>query len=126
VRPRPLSVVEAAAVLHTSEAYVRRLLASRRLYGIKIGPVWGVFAQDLESFMRLRRPPGRPRKARGRPNAEKEMRLRITRERAAAGTDDSLLKPKGDQLSAKGAVKDDLGQGALENRELMVGQFRDE
>ena len=30
------------------------------------------------------------------------------------------------QLSAKGAVKDDLGQGALENRELMVVQFRDE
>ena len=28
--------------------------------------------------------------------------------------------------SAKGAVKDDLRQGALENRELMVVQFRDE
>ena len=30
------------------------------------------------------------------------------------------------QLSAKGAVNGDLGQGALENRELMVVQFRDE
>ncbi|TMB93142.1 MAG: helix-turn-helix domain-containing protein [Chloroflexi bacterium] len=101
MRPRPLSVVEAAAVLHTSEAYVRRLLASRRLYGIKIGPVWGVFEEDLESFMRLRRPPGRPRKARRRPIAEKEMRLCITRERAAAGTDDSLLKPKGERTTRR-------------------------
>jgi hypothetical protein len=88
--------------LHASEAYVRRLLASQRLYGIKIGPVWGVYQEDLEGFMRMRRPPGRPRKARGSPIGEKEMRLHITRERAEAGTDDSLLRPKGDRTTGRG------------------------
>jgi hypothetical protein len=73
---------------------VRRLLASRRLYGIKIGPVWGVYPEDLESFMRGRRPPGRPRKVAGRPLGEDDTRRRITRERAAVGTHDSLLKPE--------------------------------
>lgn len=87
MRPRPLSVVEAAAVLHASEAYVRRLLLAGQLYGIKIGPVWGVYPEDLESFMRMRRPPGRPRKVR-----KTETQLRITRERAAAGADPALLK----------------------------------
>ena len=71
---------------------MRRLLASRRLYGIKIGPVWGVYLEDVESFMRGRRPPGRPRKAEGRPLGEDDTRTRITRERASAGTHDSLLK----------------------------------
>src|SRR5207237_8351455 len=61
-RPRPLSVAEAARALQASEAYVRRLLITRRLFGIKVGPVWGVYEEDLESFKRLRRPPGRPRK----------------------------------------------------------------
>jgi hypothetical protein len=80
--------------LHASPAYVRRLLASQRLFGIKVGPVWGVYAEDLESFMRGRRPPGRPRKDPVRPIGEDDTRNRITSERAAAGTDDSLLKPK--------------------------------
>jgi hypothetical protein len=71
---------------------VRRLLASRRLYGIKIGPVWGVYLEDVESFMRARRPRGRPRKTEGRPLGEDDTRRRITKERASAGTRDSLLK----------------------------------
>ena len=78
--------------MNASEAYVRRLLASQQLYGIKIGPVWGVYPEDLESFRRMRRPPGRPPKARRRAAGEAETRLRITRERAAAGTDSALLK----------------------------------
>jgi hypothetical protein len=73
---------------------VRRLLASQRLFGIKVGPVWGVYPEDLESFMRGRRPPGRPRKAEMRPIGEEDTRNRITHVRAAAGTDDALLKPK--------------------------------
>ncbi len=63
-RPRPLSVAEAAAELNASEAYVRRLLISQRLYGIKVGPVWAIYREDLDMFRRLRRPPGRPRKER--------------------------------------------------------------
>jgi hypothetical protein len=81
-------------VLHASPAYVRRLLASRRLFGIKVGPVWGVYLEDLETFLRGRRPPGRPRKAAARPIDEDDTRNRITDDRAAAGTDDALLKPK--------------------------------
>ena len=73
---------------------MRRLLASQRLFGIKVGPVWGVYAEDVESFMRGRRPPGRPGKAATRPIDEEDTRHRITDERAAAGTDDALLKPK--------------------------------
>jgi hypothetical protein len=46
--------------------------------------------------MRGRRPPGRPRKATERPIGEDDTRNRITYERAAAGTDDALLRPKGD------------------------------
>jgi hypothetical protein len=70
------------------------LLASQRLFGIKVGPVWGVYPEDLESFMRGRRPPGRPRKAATRPIDEEETRQRITDERAAVGTDGALMKPK--------------------------------
>jgi hypothetical protein len=81
-------------MLHASPAYVRRLLASQRLFGIKVGPVWGVYAEDVESFMRGRRPPGRPRRAATRPLGEDDTRDRITTERAAAGTDESLLRPK--------------------------------
>jgi len=55
-----MSVSEAAAELHVSEAYVRRLLLSRRLYGIRIGPVWAIFPDDLDAFRQVRRPPGRP------------------------------------------------------------------
>ena len=73
---------------------MRRLLASRRLYGIKIGPVWGVYPEDLESFIRGRRRPGRPRKVPGRPLGEDDTRSRITRERASVGTRNSLLKRK--------------------------------
>jgi len=94
--PPPLSVVEAAAVLDSSPAYVRRLLASRRLYGVKIGPVWGVYLEDVESFMRGRRPPGRPRKAAGRPIDEDDTRSRITHERASVRTQDSRLKRRQD------------------------------
>ena len=87
-------MVEAAAQLHASPAYVRRLLASQQLFGIKVGPVWGVYPEDIESFMRGRRPPGRPRKAATRPLDEEDTRQRITDERSAAGTDAALLKPK--------------------------------
>jgi hypothetical protein len=81
-------------MLHASPAYVRRLLASQRLFGIKIGPVWCVYPEDLETFMRERRPPGRPRNAPLRPVGEEDTRNRITEDRVAAGTDDALLKPK--------------------------------
>ncbi len=57
-----MSVSEAAEELHVSEAYVRRLLLGQRLYGIKIGPVWAVFPNDLDAFRQLRRAPGRPPK----------------------------------------------------------------
>jgi len=62
VRPRLLSVAEAATELEASEAYVRRLLLRQRLYGIKVGTVWAILPDDLEAFRRGRRPPGRPRK----------------------------------------------------------------
>jgi hypothetical protein len=42
---------------------VRRLLLQQRLYGIKVGPVWAILPEDLEQFKRMRRGPGRPRKA---------------------------------------------------------------
>ncbi len=93
-RPRLLSVPEAAAELKASDAHVRRLLISQRLYGIKVGPVWAIFQEDLEIFKRLRRPPGRPPKANERPSDERERRLRITSERAAAGSDALLRKPR--------------------------------
>ena len=92
-RPRPFSVPEAAAVLQSSEAYVRRLLISRRLYGVKIGPVWAIYPEDLESFRRLRRPPGRPQKSANATRAEAEMRVRINSERSSAGTRHALRKP---------------------------------
>jgi excisionase family DNA binding protein len=70
-RPRPLSVPEVAAELNASDAYVRRLLISQRLYGIKVGPVWAIYREDLEAFRRLRRPPGRPRKPVEGPDKER-------------------------------------------------------
>jgi hypothetical protein len=39
------------------------LLLTQRLFGIKVGPVWAIYPEDLESFSRMRRRPGRPRKA---------------------------------------------------------------
>ena len=93
-RPRPLSVPEAAAELSASEAYVRRLLIGQRLYGMKVGPVWAIYREDLETFRRLRRPPGRPRKLTERPAEELERRLRMTSERADSGIDGALRKPR--------------------------------
>jgi hypothetical protein len=77
-------------VLQSSEAYVRRLLISRRLYGVKVGPVWAIYPDDLEGFRRLRRPPGRPPKTEARPRGEMEMRTRIDKERASTGVDSAL------------------------------------
>jgi hypothetical protein len=48
-----------------------------RLFGIKVGPVWIVYPEDLESFSRLRRPRGRPRNGEARPRGEAERRDRI-------------------------------------------------
>jgi hypothetical protein len=79
-------------VLRSSEAYVRRLLLSRRLYGVKVGPVWVIHPEDLDSFRRLRRPRGRP-KTSERVGQEAEMRAHINSERASAGTGRSLRRP---------------------------------
>jgi len=59
-------------MLDASEAYVRRLLAARRLAGTKVGFVWAIFPADVEAFKQLRRPRGRPRKA----TAKKGLRTR--------------------------------------------------
>jgi hypothetical protein len=91
-RSPPLSVPQVAAELQASEAYVRRLLISRRLYGVKVGPVWAIYPEDLEAFRRLRRSPGRPKSAEARPPEELDTRSRINRERASAGTDRALRK----------------------------------
>jgi hypothetical protein len=99
-RPRPLSVAEAAASIRTSEAYVRRQLLTGRLYGMKIGPVWAIYEEDLDSFARLRRPPGRPRKGATISANQAETRVHITSERATAGTDDALLRPRRRQGSS--------------------------
>ncbi|PZS28682.1 MAG: hypothetical protein DLM58_16720 [Pseudonocardiales bacterium] len=77
-----------------SAAYVRRLLLSHRLYGFKVGPVWAIYEQDLETFQRLRRPPGRPAQAPAHSTEESAMRLRVDGERALAGTDGALRKPR--------------------------------
>jgi hypothetical protein len=42
------------------------LLARQRLYGTKVGSVWAIYPDDLDAFKQIRRPPGRPRKQRGR------------------------------------------------------------
>jgi hypothetical protein len=39
------------------------LLLTQRIFGIKVGPVWAIYPEDLEAFSRMRRRPGRPRKA---------------------------------------------------------------
>src|ERR1700738_528472 len=96
-RPRPYSVPEAAANLQSSEAYVRRLLISRRLYGVKIGPVWAIYPEDLESFSRLRRPPGRPPKSAARTRTEANMRVRTNGGRPSGGTRHPLRKPVGNR-----------------------------
>jgi excisionase family DNA binding protein len=93
-RPRPLSVGEAAERLQASEAYVRRLLTAQRLFGIKVGRVWGIYEEDLESFQRVRRQPGRPRKTPRQEVEERAARRRITAERAVAGTTSALRKSR--------------------------------
>ncbi|HXN78753.1 MAG TPA: helix-turn-helix domain-containing protein [Candidatus Dormibacteraeota bacterium] len=90
-RPRLLSVAEAAAELKASKAYVRRMLARQRLYGIKVGSVWAIFPDDIEAFIRTRRPAGRPRKA---PVTEPFTASAIVGERAHAGTH-RLLRKRG-------------------------------
>jgi len=92
-RPRVLSVAEAAAELNASEAYVRRLLLRERLYGTKVGFVWAIYPDDLESFKRVRRPPGRPRKA--PENGDRASVASIADERVRAGTGRSLRQRKG-------------------------------
>jgi len=90
-RPRLLSVAEAATELKASEAYVRRLLLGQRLYGIKVGPVWAIFPDDLEAFKSLRRPPGRPR-TREAIAQDQASTARIAGERIRAGTGQLLRK----------------------------------
>lgn len=85
-------------MLGASEAYVRRLLVSGRLYGIKVGPVWGIYREDLEDFLRVRRPPGRPPKAAVRPPGEADTRLRIERDKVSAQTTYSLRRPRAPDL----------------------------
>jgi len=70
---------------------VRRLLLRQRLYGIKIGPVWAIFPDDLEAFERGRRPPGRPRKL-VLSALDRAPAKRMARERKLAGTDRLLRK----------------------------------
>jgi len=91
MRPRLLSVAEAAAELKASEAYVRRLLLRQRLYGIKVGIVWAILPADLEAFRRTRRPPGRPRKA-VTSAVDRASTTRMALERKGAGTNRLLRK----------------------------------
>jgi excisionase family DNA binding protein len=92
--PRPLSVSEAASILNASDAYVRRLLLTKRLFGVKIGPVWAIYPNDLEAFQRMRRQPGRPRKTARQTAGERATRARITADRLTAKTDATRLKPR--------------------------------
>lgn len=93
VRPRLLSVSQAAAELNASEAYVRRLLLRERLYGIKVGPVWAIFPDDLEVFKRIRRRPGRPSKD-PQIAAPLESTDHMNKDRARAGTKRALRRPR--------------------------------
>ncbi|HEV2035799.1 MAG TPA: hypothetical protein VGU71_16675 [Candidatus Dormibacteraeota bacterium] len=93
VRPRLLSVSEAAAELNASEAYVRRLLLRQRLYGIKVGPVWAIFPDDLAMFKLIRRRPGRPSKA-SRLAVTIDDTEQMDKDRARAGTNRALRRPR--------------------------------
>jgi hypothetical protein len=86
-------VAEAAAELNASEAYVRRLLLRQRLYGTKLGFVWAIYPDDLEAFKRMRRPPGRPRKA--LESGNKASLANIADERVRAGTSRALRQRRG-------------------------------
>ena len=88
-----MSVSEAAAELNASEAYVRRLLLRERLYGIKVGPVWAIFPDDLEVFKRIRRRPGRPSKA-AQVAATLESTNHMDRVRVRAATNRALRRPR--------------------------------
>ena len=88
-----MSVAEAAEILGASDAYVRRLLLSQRLFGVKVGPVWAIYKEDLDSFQRMRRQPGRPPKTTTQRSQERAVRSRITSERTAAKTASARLKP---------------------------------
>jgi excisionase family DNA binding protein len=92
-RPRLMSVSEAAQELHVSDAYVRRLLLNQRLYGIKIGPVWALFPNDLDAFRQLRRPPGRPPKVQASAQ-DQASAARVATERKQARTN-RLLRKRG-------------------------------
>jgi hypothetical protein len=70
---------------------VRRLLLRNRLYGIKVGPVWAIFPNDLEAFQQMRRPPGRPRKVE-LSALDRASAAGTARERIRAGTDRLLRK----------------------------------
>lgn len=86
-------MAEAAAELHASDAYVRRLLLGQRLYGIKLGNIWAIYPDDLEAFKRTRRPPGRPPKVAAR-SADRASIVRIAGERKRAGTRRFLRKDR--------------------------------
>jgi hypothetical protein len=70
---------------------VRRLLLRQRLYGIKVGPVWAIFPNDLDAFKRTRRAPGRPRKLL-ESALDKASVISIVSERKHANTDRLLRK----------------------------------
>jgi hypothetical protein len=73
------------------------LLARERLYGIKVGSVWAIYATDVEAFKRMRRPPGRPRKLALSPadtESAAETAGDMAIERASAGTH-RLLRKRG-------------------------------
>jgi hypothetical protein len=70
---------------------VRRLLLRQRLYGIKVGPVWAIFPNDLDAFKRTRRAPGRPRKL-VESALDKASAISIVSERKHADTDRLLRK----------------------------------
>ena len=70
---------------------MRRLLLRQRLYGTKIGFVWAIFPDDVEAFRRLRRRPGRPRKA-APSGADRASTVSIAGERKRAGTERLLRK----------------------------------
>jgi hypothetical protein len=73
------------------------LLAGERLYGVKIGSVWAIYATDVEAFNRMRRPPGRPRKLLASPEETEsaaDAATEMAGERANAGTY-RLLRKRG-------------------------------
>ncbi len=70
---------------------MRRLLLRQRLYGTKVGFVWAIYPDDLDAFVRTRRPPGRPRKL-NVSASDRASAKHIAGERVRAGTDRLLRK----------------------------------